>query len=37
MDVINLVDKYAFDDSYSDEDYDTEDIFMEEFNYEDQN
>lgn len=37
IDVINLVDKYAFDDSYSDEDYDTEDIFMEEFNYEDQN
>lgn len=37
IDVINLVDKYAFDDSYSDEDYDAEDIFMEEFNYEDQN
>lgn len=35
IDVINLVDKYAFDDSYSDEDYDIEDIFMEEFNYED--
>lgn len=34
IDVINLVDKYAFDDSYSDEDYDAEDIFMEEFNYE---
>lgn len=34
IDVINLVDKYAFDDSYSDEDYDTEDVFMEEFNYE---
>ena len=34
IDVINLVDKYAFDDSYSDEDYDAEDVFMEEFNYE---
>lgn len=37
IDVINLVDKYAFDDSYSDEDYGTEDVFMEEFNYENQN
>lgn len=37
IDVINLVDKYAFDDSYSDEDYDTEGVFMEEFDYENQN